>query len=366
MDKIIDEIVKLENLHWAWEKAKHFYQQEEYWYDKLELERFSANYESEIQKIVTDILNGSYRLTPIRPIFFPKSADGEEAPCNRQMFYIAVRDQLVWLAVVNVIGKYYDQQMPYWSYGNRLYMSMFPKGKSSTGKVIWGYGPYRNSTAHTYQSFQQSWPRFRRDVYLTSKIMSGQTDRLKIEEKEDIQNDLAQRSLRKVQYKDTNFWNSLVRFEKIYWCNIDLSKFYPSLKISFIKKGFNAFDEFLRQTQDYNKVVELLNALLAFNLNFDGFPSDTSFECIQLSTSDVNFDGIPTGLFVAGFLANIAMLPTDYSINKIVEKDAKTDRRIAHFRYVDDHTFIAVDESALLDWVDQYKTILDKEFSDDK
>ncbi|MGA2298927.1 MAG: hypothetical protein ABSG15_15385, partial [FCB group bacterium] len=101
-NSIIQNIINLENLHWAWEKAKNFYNKDEYWIDQLELAKFTANYEGELKNIIVQIKNGKYKLNPIKPIFFPKyNADTETAE-NRQMFWVSVRDQVVWLAIVNV------------------------------------------------------------------------------------------------------------------------------------------------------------------------------------------------------------------------------------------------------------------------
>ena len=159
-ESIIEKIIELENLHWAWEKVKYFYNEDNFWCDELEIVTFQANYEEELKDIRNKIKNGTYKLNQLKPIFFPK----KELE-NRQMFWVSLKDQLVWLAVMNIIGKYYDKQMPYWSYGNRLYISIFPNKEESTSeKIVWGYGPYRNTTKRVYRSFGQSWPRFRKDI----------------------------------------------------------------------------------------------------------------------------------------------------------------------------------------------------------
>ena len=72
-----------------------------------------------------------------------------------------------------------------------------------------------------------------------------------------------------------------------------------------------------------------------------------------------NFDGpeiqgIPTGLFVAGFLANAAMLPVDTAVNQRVLKR----RSLAHFRFVDDHTILAYEFEELCDWIENYQSLL--------
>jgi hypothetical protein len=146
-NSILKSIIELENLHWAWEKAKDFYNDDNYWCDELEIIDFQVNYENYLKKIQQEILENKYKLSPLKPIFFPKTKGENGELKNRQMFWVSIKDQVVWLAVMNVIGKYYDKQMPFWSYGNRLYVNIYPnKTESTEEKIQWLYGPYRNTT----------------------------------------------------------------------------------------------------------------------------------------------------------------------------------------------------------------------------
>ena len=69
-----------------------------------------------------------------------------------------------------------------------------------------------------------------------------------------------------------------------------------------------------------------------------------------------SFGGIPTGLFVAGFLANVAMLPIDLDVDALI----LTRRDIAHFRFVDDHEVLAYDFGAIVAWIADYAKLLEK------
>jgi hypothetical protein len=355
---ITSEIIELENLHWAWTKAKAFFSKNEYWYDQLAISNFSANYENELKQIQNDIRGNTYKLQPIRPIFFPKGLDEQGNPRNRQMFLIHVRDQVVWLAVMNIIGKYYDKQMPFWSYGNRLYISMFPDGYTQTGKIKWGYGNYRNTTTNTYRNFQQSWPRFRKDIHLISKIMPKKEIPLELVEKEDVENNCSLKELHKVQYKEKSYW-SKNESEKLYWASIDLTKFFPKANTEAIKKNFTEFaDEIKEKYTDFSSLKELIDNLLAFEVNFDELTATKEdYKAIGLDTM---FTGIPTALFAAGFLSNIAMLKVDKVSQEILEKR----KEVAHFRFVDDHTFLSTDADALLNWIEEYEKILLTNFTD--
>ncbi|PUE65476.1 RNA-directed DNA polymerase [Arcobacter caeni] len=357
---IISEIVEVENLHWAWTKAKAFFAKNEYWYDQIAISNFSANYENELKQIQTDIMRNKYKLEPIRPIFFPKGLDEQGKPRNRQMFLINVRDQVVWLAVMNIIGKYYDKLMPFWSYGNRLYISMFPDGRTQTGKIKWGYGNYRNTTTNTYRNFQQSWPRFRKDIHLISKLMPKKKITLDLVESEDVENNSNLKELHKIKYKEKSYW-SKNESDSLYWASIDLTKFFPKSNTDAIKKNFTDFaDEIKEKYTDFSRLQELIDNLLAFEVDYDGLTAtDDDYKAIGLNTKS-KFTGIPTALFSAGFLSNIAMLKVDKISQEILEKR----KEIAHFRFVDDHTFLSTNADALLGWIEEYEKILQEHFTD--
>jgi hypothetical protein len=173
---------------------------------------------------------------------------------------------------MNVIGKYYDKQMPFWSYGNRLYVNIYPnKTESTEEKIQWLYGPYRNTTKKTYRSFGQSWPRFRKDIYITSKMMildkKKYEEQFTDEEKYDIKNNESLRELHKIKYKETDFWGD--KFGKdVYWCSLDLSKFYPNTPTSIILKNFKSFGvEIEKKFNDFDSLLLLIESILAFEIN---------------------------------------------------------------------------------------------------
>ena len=58
--------------------------------------------------------------------------------------------------------------------------------------------------------------------------------------------------------------------------------------------------------------------------------------------ADVDFEGLPTGLLVAGALANLYLLDLD---KKVINR-LKTEKKhcMLHFRYVDDHLFLSYDQ----------------------
>lgn len=366
-NSIIDKIIKLDNLHWAWEKVKHFYNEDNFWCDELEISIFQATYEENLKIIRNKIKNGTYKLNPIKPIFFPK----KEAE-NRQMFWISLEDQLVWLAVMNVIGKYYDRHMPYWSYGNRLYINMFPDKETSTEeKITWKYGAYLNTTKQTYRSFGQSWPRFRKDIYITSKVMTKTGKELQEQLTEEEQADITtteklSSEIHKVKYKTKEFWEIKHTNPDIYWCSLDLKKFYPNAKASVILDNFNKYGNDLKEKfDDFDTLLKLLKNLLNFTIDYDiGLNIETvDWKQIQLENKQKSFQAIPTGLFAAGFLSNIVMLDIDKQLNNIIEEKSKTDEKIALFRFVDDYTILSTSMSSSLDLIEDVEKLLNNQFN---
>ena len=101
------------------------------------------------------------------------------------------------------------------------------------------------------------------------------------------------------------------------------------------------------------RIADIAKNMLNFRIDMTGMP-ETSLEDVEPPFLKGSIKGIPTGLFVAGFLANAAMFPVD----TIVARKIHEQRNIAHFRFVDDHTIIAYDFDALCGWITWYKKLL--------
>ena len=173
MISLIRQIVNRENLLWAWNKAKTLYRPGDIWFNEISVSNFEANLGNELENIKSQLIEGTYRLSPITPVAFPKGAD-KNGPRTRQTFDIAVRDQVTWLAITNIIGPTLDYRMPFWSYGNRLFISVFYKFNEASKKDEIKFGWYRNSSTHLYRNWNQSWPLYRRHVAITARIMANQ------------------------------------------------------------------------------------------------------------------------------------------------------------------------------------------------
>jgi hypothetical protein len=100
--------------------------------------------------------------------------------------------------------------------------------------------------------------------------------------------------------------------------------------------------------------------MLKFTLDKSDIPAPV-LENVDPAFKGRRVKGLPTGLFAAGFLANAAMLPVD----KIVDKKLKTERTVAHFRFVDDHTILTYEFDKLCEWIEWYKDLVAKEIYPD-
>lgn len=357
--QIIDRIINIENLYWAWEKAKYFYRVGDIWFDEIEVAKFDANIHDELERIAKQIKFGQYRMSPIKPVAFPKSVD-EKGPRTRQTFWVSVRDQVTWLAIINIIGPDLDCKMPSWSYAYRLFVSVFYDQDDETGKKKLQFGPYRNTSKHTFRKWSQSWPLYRRHISIVSKIMLKQKKFLtnlksfKSEELDSTELDALEQNERvpryfKLAYLEDGYWNKTLK-NSIYWAGIDLEKFYPSINLNVIIDNIKSY----YPAEKYSiELVNLINDLLRFEIDKTGW-SKEELEIIGIKQKDKYLSGIPTGLFVAGFLANIALLKIDERVNKelVVRKD------IAHFRFVDDHVFLSDSFESLCNWIKWYEEIL--------
>jgi hypothetical protein len=266
-------------------------------------------------------------------------ADGQIA--IRQAFWVSVRDQVSWLAYVNVVGPDLDYEMPAWSYGNRLYRSLVVQDSGPEGKLHILPGPYRNTRGLIYRKFQHSWPLYRRHVLLTLRQMArykvalGEVEQSILEREEDLQPNW------RLPYLRSAYWRTEV--QRVHWGSFDVEKFYPSLPLDLVKGIV-----FARSYAARSIGWELLERLAAFSVDVRGWEL-ADLAQMQINSSDGGCRFIPTGLSVAGFLANVAMLPVDDWAKGQVRR-----RQIAHFRYVDDHIVLAGQFSGLESWIKDY------------
>jgi hypothetical protein len=348
---VYERLLSQENLNFAWIKAKNIYRAADGFIDFGEIASFELDLENRLLDIHRQFERGKYHLKKIRPLPRPKKISDELQSINRQYYHVAIEDQVAWIALVNALGPELDLRMQPWSYGNRLYRPAWYETDEVSGSTL-EIGPYRHASGHLYRKFQHSWPLFRRHVTLTARMM---VLRRNLQSEEMDQPDrLAAVSAQqaKLAYFQPGFWPQQIPLSNssdLYHASIDLKQFYPTLNIEAVIEGLaeaGAMEE--------PKIASLVSGMLNFQIDMAGMP-DTALERVDPPFLRGEVRGIPTGLFVAGFLANVAMLPVD----RIVAERIDSNRDIAHFRFVDDHTLIAYDFDKLCDWIVWYENLLE-------
>ncbi len=338
-----------ENLNYAWIKAKNLYRTADGYIDACEIAEFELDLEQRLQDIRGQFKSGSYRLKKLRPLPRPKKISDDRA-IDRQYYHVAIEDQVAWIALVNALGPELDQQMEAWNYGNRLYRpAWYEPDEASHSRLE--IGPYRHATGHLYRKFQHSWPLFRRHITLTARTMVVGRRLLpdELDEPDRLAATSAERA--KLIYCTPNFWRgqgSEGAKGDLYHASIDLKQFYPALKIDAVLKGLKAGGGLADP-----RLARILKSMLNFQIDMSDMP-ETAMENVDPPFLRSKVNGIPTGLFVAGFLANAAMFPID----RLVAKRLEAQRDVAHFRFVDDHTLIAYDFDTLCEWILWYEQIL--------
>ena len=348
---VYTRLLSQENLNYAWIKARNLYRAADGFIDAGEIAAFELDLEKRILDIRRQFERGTYRLKKVRPLPRPKKISESQQPINRQYYHIAIEDQVAWIALVNALGPELDLRMESWSYGNRLYRPAWYEKDEASGSTL-EIGPYRHASGHLYRKFQHSWPLFRRHVTLTARMMVLRRNLRPDEMDQPDQLAAASAQRAKLAYFRPGFWpqqDPPCNKTDLYHASIDLKQFYPELNIEAVVKGL-ADAGAMAEPQ----IAALVTGMLKFHIDMTGMP-DTALENVEPSFLKGEVRGIPTGLFVAGFLANVAMLPVD----RIVAQKINECRDIAHFRFVDDHTLIAYDFDVLCDWILWYEKLLE-------
>ena len=346
-----DLLLLPENLLWAWRKVKRAYRTADSLYDQAAVAAFELDLEAQLESISIDFASGRWQGTPLRLVPQPKKPDKDGHPRLRQYFQVAVRDQVAWCALTNVLGPELDRKMPSWSYGNRLYRAAWYEREPSDARPSkLNIGPYRHSAGHLYRHFKHSWPLYRRHISLSARKMVADHidpdgldhgERLALEQSDGL------------PYLEPGHW---IRPENagdtIYAASLDLRKFYPSVRTAAIIRGFETL---VADYEDDPRLSGLITQMLAFTVNDAGLSSEMK-AAVDPPVASGPFGGIPTGLFVGGFLANVAMLPIDLEVDALI----LTRRDIAHFRFVDDHEVLAYDFGTIVAWMADYAKLLEK------
>lgn len=363
-NNIFETICSRENLILAWRRVENSYHHGDVWFDELELSAYKFNLLNNLEKLSEKMKTGTYQMRPIKPAPYPKGKkvvkdDGEnelEELRVRQSFCIYVEDQVVWMAVYGVLGPYFEEDMPAWSYGNRLFLNTWKDEKGN-----WINGVYRTTSKNFYRKWTQGWPLYRHQLAacIKRKAFPGEKDEDVCDDSQletIAENEAQVNSAFKVPYLEKDYFPKDSYHPKLFYMSIDLEKFYPSVKMDRIKTILlNSFP----LNNPY--FTALIVAITKFDVTYDGFEgqpfSDEELAEMDLY-KDVVFDGLPTGLLVAGALANLYLLEIDQKVEERLRKDNK--HHILHFRYVDDHLFLSENEEKLIEWKVWYIQELNK------
>lgn len=351
---VLQDLTSSENLFWAWEKVRRQLKSDSAWCNQLELAAFEINLGQHLDEIGSEFLEGRYQTGALKPLGQPKKKRGSETGEleMRQMFWVPVRDQVAWVALVNIIGPALDSQMPQWSFGNRLHRSAWIEDGADQKRHL-KIGPYRRSSPLFYRKFSQSWPLYKRYVYLTLRAMVSEKNKKYFEleevEAEILKLDKTLPENLQCPYLQPGYWKKNNR--AVYWATIDFEKFYPRLNIDHIQFGFLKHSPHAADP----RFATIFHSLLQFHIDSSGC-TEADLAAIDLLPNAKSFKSLPTGLVTAGFLANLAMLGVD---KRVSEENKKFG--VAHFRYVDDHTVLGPSLDAVVDWINQYQKILGDE-----
>ena len=359
MDDLKSKFINEDNFYSAFKKLNHYLRQSNEWYNPIELSEYEANLATNISRLKRAIEDGTYNPHPIEPLPFPKKNNKKNEERLRQYFRINIEDQLVWIAIVNVIARFIEPKMPFWSYGNRLFVPIWYEEENNKPKLK--KGGYANASENLYRKWNQSWPFYRRHIAMTIKTM-GFNSRFKIENldneiEKNIFLDEKESNWNEYKYLDNNFWKK-GNSKKLFWSGLDYKKFFPSIKpeivIQNIKK--NIVRDNGEPRDDTELLFSTIEKMLRFPINKRGWENENVLlDKKNFGISDLNeYYGLPTGLLVSGFLSNIALIDVDEKVTKYIIEN----RNIAVFKFVDDQVILSKSKKDLLKFMNYYSSIL--------
>jgi len=348
------------NFYIAFEKLKAYYKQENELYDYIELKQYESNIHKNIRRIKREISENKYHTKAITPLPFPKNETEDGKLRIRQYFEISIDDQLIWIAIVNIIGPKLDGYIPFWSYGNRIFNPTWYE-ENSKGEIEEKNFGYPKTSDKTYNNWGLSWPLYKKHINLTIAAMSNPSAFIKDELPSYANPELHERIKstysKPLYFKPSFFGNK--KANELYWMGLDYEKFFPSISIDAIFENIKTYLQGSKyeNRNDANDLVKLIEQMLIFKVKVDDawdrddLGANTEFNISQENT----FNNLPTGLSVSGFLSNIGVLEVDRKINNYIIEN----KNIAFFKYVDDQVILSKTSSALKKFYDFYLKILD-------
>lgn len=354
---LIEQVAALDNLILSWRKVENSLKKGEIWFDELEVFYFKLNLIPNLTQMSQEMLKGRYKMQKILPAPYPKGPntddEGNMTLQVRQAFYVNIRDQVAWMALYNIIGPKIEKLMPAWSYGNRLGLTFWKGAVKDGGKVKtdWIHGPYRRTSPYFYMKWTHSWPLYRRRITASIKRMAHvKEEDMDETDIETINSNNAEKDYLKLKYLENGYFKDHGEYSKLYWLGMDLTKFYQDVNMTHVAE---LICKYSGEGQDEN-FKKLVNSLTKFEVDCSVFKNGEE-DYVRDMQLDAAFTGLPTGLIVAGAIANLYLLETD----QIVNKELENNRDIIHFRYVDDHVFASTKPKILYQWVNKYIELIE-------
>ena len=358
MNDLESKFLNEENFYLAFKKLNHYLKHSNEWYNPVELASFEANLSTNLYMIRNALKEGTYKTSAIEPLPFPKknSIDGNSR--IRQYFKISISDQIIWIAITNVIADFLERQMPSWSYGNRLFVPTW--FEEEDGKLKMVKGALRNTSANYYRKWNQSWPLYRRHISMTIKIMALNTGFKSNQLETDIEREIYQNELKNdfldYPFLKGDYWKK-GKTKEVFWAGLDYENFFPSISpekiIVTIKKYMVRPDG--TQRDDTQVLFNTIEKMFRFPIDLTGWNTEDLVEFDNnFAVNQQEFYGVPTGLLSAGFLANIAMIDVDKALMDYID----TNRDVAIFKFVDDQILLAKSKRSLLDFLNYYGKVL--------
>lgn len=345
-----DRFLNKENFYLAFKKLRQYLDQANEWYNQVELEAYEAQLPSKIFRLLEEIENRTYRPKEIQPLPFPKK-NKEDAKEMRPYFRVSLDDQLIWIAIINVIGEAVESKLPFWNYGNRLYRPLWYENDEKGVKKL-QKGGFANSSSWFYRKWNQSWPLYRRHVSIAIKVMAHNanfsTEDLSDEKEQLLFEENELQNVDKVSYFDKNFWPK-GQLGKLYWAGTDFTRFFPSVDTDLVMLNMRSL---LAERNDVALILDLAEKMLTFPISL---PWDDKYFMDEYRLQQAGtFTGLPTGLYAAGFLANLSLYEVDRRLHLWINEK----RQIALFKYVDDQVILSNSPEALLEFLNFYQDLL--------
>ncbi len=348
-----------QNLYWAWLKYQRYMQSVHTWIDDYRLSCFEANLQEELDAIAGQFKRLTYQTEPIRPLPLPLPSHADKNGKRAGLIYdISIRDQVAWIAFLNVIGPGLDGQMPPWSYGGRLHRSTWDERKNGT--VITRNGGYRHSSGHLYRNSLAAWSLYQRHIFLTDRAMAGLLvpQDLEAPERSVLERERYVAGSQRLPYLQENYWPA-GKNNNVYMAQISFKTCISRGSLAAVADNISAYS-----TEFQPQLHQLASQLLQFRIDRQCWKTNP-LAGGGSGTKKNTLTTIPAGLAVSDFLQNIALMAVEQAITKrlIASKSVPApdirEKTVAHFRFGVDHCFLSRDFSSLVDWVNEYQALLE-------